>query len=143
MLVPGQIYHGGQVLYDATGTITCVGCDCASKSTNPTTITCPTGVISPGLINAHDHITYTQNSPSADTGERYEQRHDWREGKRGHTKIPVPGGATVDQIHWGELRFVMGGATSIVGSGGETGLLRNLDKASEEEGLAHTADVLP
>ena len=27
------------------------------------TITCPDGVISPGLINPHDHITFTQNSP--------------------------------------------------------------------------------
>ena len=26
-----------------------------------TTIACPTGVVSPGLINTHDHITYAQN----------------------------------------------------------------------------------
>jgi cytosine/adenosine deaminase-related metal-dependent hydrolase len=134
VLVPGQVFHGGQVLIDGTGVITCVGCDCQGGSA--TRIICPSGVISPGLINTHDHITYTQNAPSPDTGERYEQRHDWRDGKRGHTKLPVPGGATNDQIRWGELRFLMGGATSTVGSGSATGLLRNLDK-TDQEGLNH------
>jgi large repetitive protein len=139
ILLPGKVLHGGQVLVDEMGNIACVDCDCSSKASNPTVITCPNGVISPGLINAHDHITYTQNAPGADSGERYEQRHDWREGKRGHTKLSVPGGATDDQVHWGELRFLMGGATSIVGSGAATGLLRNLDKSADEEGLNHAA----
>jgi cytosine/adenosine deaminase-related metal-dependent hydrolase len=139
VLVPGQIYRGGQVLVDEKGSISCVGCDCASQASNPTTITCPQGVISPGLINTHDHITFDQNSPSSDSGERYEQRHDWREGQRGHTKISVKGGATPQQIQWAELRFLMGGATSIVGSGSAPGLLRNLDKAADEMGLNHPA----
>jgi cytosine/adenosine deaminase-related metal-dependent hydrolase len=136
VLVPGQIFRGGQVLVDETGSISCVGCDCASKASNPTTITCPKGVISPGLINAHDHLEFSQNPPSADTGERYEQRHDWRKGERGHTKITVKGGASTDQIHWGELRFLMGGATSVVAVGTAPGLVRNLDK-TDQEGLNH------
>jgi cysteine-rich repeat protein len=139
VLVPGTIYRNGQVLVDAAGTITCVGCACAAQAATATRIACPTGVISPALINTHDHITFTQNSPYTDTGERYEQRHDWRTGKNGHTKIPAMGSATSDQIAWGELRFLMGGATSIVGSGSTSGLLRNLDKAADEEGLAQKA----
>jgi cytosine/adenosine deaminase-related metal-dependent hydrolase len=136
VLIPGQILRGGEVAVDATGKITCVACDCSAQAAGATKIDCPTGVISPGLINTHDHITYTQNSPSADTGERYEQRTDWRKGDRGHTELVVPGGATADEIRWGEVRFLLGGATSTVGSGGEPGLLRNLDEASEEGGLA-------
>ena len=143
ILTPDTIYVGGQVAVDNTGTITCVACDCTTgtgaASAQATTISCPQGVISPGLINTHDHITYAQNSPYTDTGERYEQRHDWREGLRGHHKIPAPGGATNDQISWGEMRFLFGGATSTVGSGGAAGLLRNLDKSAEEEGLGETA----
>jgi hypothetical protein len=104
-----------------------------------TEIRCPAGVISPGLINAHDHITYTQNWPHIDTGERYEHRHEWRIGLDGHTKIPAPGGASADQIRWGELRFLMGGATATVSSGGASGWLRNLDSAAKEEGLAEPA----
>ena len=32
-----------------------------------TTIACPTGVVSPGLINPHDHVTYDQESPAPPT----------------------------------------------------------------------------
>jgi hypothetical protein len=154
ILAPGVIYRGGQVLVDGTGAIVAVGCKadcdadptCSAKAATATVITCPKGVVSPGLINAHDHITYTQNAPHTGGTERYEERNDWREGLNGHTKIPAPGGASADQQSWGELRFVMGGATSIVGSGGEAGLVRNLDKSALEEGLAQTAvdfDVFP
>jgi cytosine/adenosine deaminase-related metal-dependent hydrolase len=127
------VFIGGQVAVDETGAITCVGCDCAQGG--ETTITCPGATISPGLINTHDHITYAQDMPYTNTGERYEQRSDWRIGERGHTKIPSTGGASADQIHWGELRFLMGGATSTVGSGGAPGMIRNLDVDTDNGGL--------
>ena len=38
-----------------------------------------------------------------------------------------------------ELRFVLGGATSLNGSGGADGFLRNLDRSNQREGLAQTA----
>jgi len=146
VLAGSKIYRGGEVLVDDKGVIQFVGCRadceadaaCKAKSDSATKIACPDGVVSPGLINAHDHITYTHNSPYNDTGERYEQRHDWRKGLNGHTKIPAPGGASGDQISWGELRFLFGGATSTTGSGGQKGLVRNLDVAADEEGLAQT-----
>lgn len=130
VLTPGTIYVGGRVAVDAAGFITCVGCDCDAPAA--TRITCPSGVISPGLINTHEHITFTQNWPYTPTEERYEHRHDWRRGNDGHTEINSAGGATANQIRWGELRFLMGGATSIVGSGSATGILRNLDRADQE-----------
>ncbi len=139
VLVPGKIYRGGSVLVDAEGIIQCVACDCSAMAAGATDIRCPDGVITPALINTHDHITYAQNDPYTDTGERYEHRHDWRQGKNGHKKITTPGGATKDEITWGELRFLMGGATSTVGSGASAGLLRNLDKAASEEGLNQAA----
>src|SRR5262245_44793268 len=61
VLTPGAMYRGGQVAVDSTGTISCVGCDCAQGG--ETTIVCADGVISPGLINTHDHITYTHDPP--------------------------------------------------------------------------------
>jgi len=147
VLTPTRIYRGGQVLIDATGVISQVGCKadcdadpaCLAAAATATVISCPAGVVSPGLINTHDHITYTNDAPAPDTGERYEHRHEWRKGLDGHTKISVPGGATANQISWGELRFLFGGATSTVGSGGETGILRNLDKAALEQGLGKPA----
>jgi cytosine/adenosine deaminase-related metal-dependent hydrolase len=133
VLTPSTVYHGGQVAVDNTGHVTCVACSCARGG--ETTIVCPDGAISPGLINTHDHITFTQNSPYTDSGERYEDRQQWRKGLDSHAKINSSGGASAAQIQWGELRFLMGGATSIVGSGGQLGLLRNLDIAADMEGL--------
>lgn len=135
VLTPGTIYRGGQVALNAQGLITCVGCDCKAQAQDATQILCPSGVISPGLINTHDHITYAHNTPPADTGERYEHRHDWRRGINCHNAIGYEGSATDDEIRWGELRFVLGGATSTVGAGGIPGLLRNLDTI-DQEGLA-------
>lgn len=95
-----------------------------------TAVVCPDGVVSPGLINAHDHLTFAQNNPYDRTAERYEHRHDWRRGARGHTRLRSAGAASNDQVAWGELRFVLGGATSVNGSGGVAGFLRNLDRAT-------------
>ncbi|MGE0870509.1 MAG: thrombospondin type 3 repeat-containing protein [Kofleriaceae bacterium] len=132
VLTPNTLFHGGQVAIDGEGIITCVGCDCAKG--DETVIICPDAAISPGLINTHDHITFAQNDPYTDAGIRYEHRHQWRKGQDSRPKIPSSGGASADQIRWGELRFLMGGATSIVGSGGQAGLVRNLD-SSQQEGL--------
>ena len=130
VLTPTRLFHGGGVAVDSQGSITCVGCNCAEAG--QTVVTCPDASISPGLINTHDHITFTQNNPYTDTGVRYDDRQQWRKGLDGKPKIPAAGGASADQIRWGELRFLMGGATSIVGSGGQPGLLRNLDSANQE-----------
>ena len=136
VLTPTGPLTNGEIRIDAAGAITCVGASCAMGG--ETVIACPMGVVSPGLINTHDHITYTQNPPYTDTGERYEHRHDWRRGLRGHTQINTPGSATADQVRWGELRMLMGGATSIVGSGSQAGLLRNLDSSTNQEGLGQS-----
>jgi cysteine-rich repeat protein len=130
VLKDSGVLNGGQVLVDAQGIIQCSECDCSSRAgaAEATVISCPQGVISPGLINAHDHITF-QGPPRVGTEERYEHRHDWRRGNDGHTRVTNPGSSNI-LITWGELRQVMAGTTSVAGSGGQPGLLRNLDKES-------------
>ncbi|MBW2456097.1 MAG: DUF4215 domain-containing protein, partial [Deltaproteobacteria bacterium] len=138
------VFVGGQVLIDGSGEIVCAECSCHAlfpdEADGATEINClgdvengqSSAVISPGLINPHDHITYAHNPPYTDTGERYEHRHEWRRGLNGHTDIPYSGGASTDEVRWGELRFLLGGATSTVGSGSATGFLRNLDRGDQE-----------
>jgi cysteine-rich repeat protein len=123
--------NGGQVLVDAQGLIQCSACDCSAEAAaaDATVISCPQGVISPGLINAHDHITFQGPPRENPSDERYEHRNDWRRGNDGHTRI-VNNGSNNILITWGELRQVMAGTTSVAGSGGQPGLLRNLDKDS-------------
>jgi large repetitive protein len=134
VLTPNRALIGGQVLIDPSGAIACTGCACgaADGGVGATEVVCPNGVISPGLINAHDHISF-QGNPAMSTDERYEHRHDWRRGNDGHTAINNGGNASNAQIRWAELRQVMSGTTSIVGATfsvvGNQGLLRNLDSA--------------
>ncbi len=124
------------------GIITCAACDCSGVDggATATKISCPNGVISPGLINTHDHISYQANpyvASPANADERYEHRNDWRVGGASHdnhTAISSGGTATSNQTRWAELRQLMSGTTSIVGatySGtGDQGLLRNLDTSN-------------
>src|ERR1041384_2341356 len=98
VLTPTTVYKGGQVAIDTMGKIACVGCNCAAGG--ETVITCPDAVISPGLINTHDHITFDQNAPYAQTAERYEDRQQWRRGLDGHAAIPDPSAPGASQISW-------------------------------------------
>jgi large repetitive protein len=142
VLLPGRVLNGGQVLVNDLGAITCVGCDCLTQAgaTPPTTLLCGDHVISPGLINGHDHLTFPAPpyvAPGvgatgllADGGvpERYEHRHDWRRGNDGHSTISsTVGSSGTNQYRWNEFRQLLTGTTSISGSGGAPGLLRNLD----------------
>ncbi len=132
VLTDGVTYVGGQVLIDSTGAITCAACDCSTVTgaATATQLLCPQAIVSPGLINSHDHISF-QSSPLMRTTERYEHRHDWRNGNQGHTRLASGNSNIATQIRWAELRQVMSGTTAIVGatysSTGNPGMLRNLD----------------
>lgn len=138
VLTPGTVYEQGGVLVDLMGTIECVGCDCVDDAAGATEIICPDAVISAGLVNAHDHFGWMNGEPwvAADEGVdpalRWEHRHDWRRGNRGHPEIDeAGGGADTDERIFGELRFVLSGATAAFGSGDLGGLLRDLDDTGE------------
>lgn len=138
ILTPGEVFRGGQVLVGADGMIACVGCNCADNpaASGATELVCPDAVVSPGLINGHDHITFANAQPYAGTEERYEHRNDWRRGIAPHNRVSAGGGqANGNVMRWAELRQIMGGATSVFGSGGTRGLMRNLDGSSTREGL--------
>lgn len=137
VLAPDKVFEGGEVLIDDQGEILCVGCDCGDEpeAQGATVVTCPAGIVSPGLINAHEHLGFGQNAPGDWGTERFDHRHDWRKGKNGHKKISVAGNATVENKIWTELRHVLSGCTSIAGSDSSDGFLRNVD-GSAQHGLS-------
>jgi cytosine/adenosine deaminase-related metal-dependent hydrolase len=143
VLLPDEVLENGMVLVGPGGTVTCAACDCSAVDgyAAATRVECATGVISPGLINAHDHITYDANAPVGHGDVRYNSRSDWRTGKEGFTSLSVPATSSAAQVQWSELRHVLGGTTSIFGSGGQAGLARNLDKPALLEGLTASAAV--
>jgi cytosine/adenosine deaminase-related metal-dependent hydrolase len=128
-----EVFHGGEVLVDGSGLIACVGCDCSKTSgyAQASVVSCPSGVISPGLVNPHEHLTYQNNAPIAHPDERYENRSDWQ-GQRGHTRLDYKSGANQTVQAYGELRFLMSGTTAIAGGGGVPGLIRNVDTSPDE-----------
>ncbi len=134
LLLPGgKVIAGGGVIIEA-GKITCVGCDCATKATDHTWVLCPEAVVSPGLIDAHNHVGWLNGRPwvpkeaGVDPALRWEHRHDWRKGKGGNPKVTVSGGgASTDEKAFGELRYILTGGTAIFGSGDLSGLMRDLD----------------
>jgi imidazolonepropionase-like amidohydrolase len=129
VLAPETTYHGGEVLIDGAGLIRCVDCDCSGEPgyADATVVTCAEGVISPGLINPHEHLSYDNFSPIGMGPDRYEHRHHWRLGQGDYVELDVPGGASEEEVLAVELRFIMSGTTSIAGAAGEFGLARNLD----------------
>jgi len=148
VMTPTGRLLGGEVVVKrgsgAEGTIACVGCDCTEHSENATVIECPKALITPGLINPHDHIGWAMHPPVDHGEERYDHRHEWRKGKNGKTKLSTPGNwAKTNGEFWGEMRMVMGGATSMMGSGGKAGFTRNLDRANLLEGVAHNVPDAP
>jgi hypothetical protein len=142
VVTPDGVLAGGEAVI-LNGLIACVACDCSADYADATVLTCPDVLVTPGLINPHDHLTFAQHPPVDPGDERYEHRHDWRKGKGGHTKLSVPQNFFGQGELWGEIRMVMGGATSIMGSGGEEGFLRNLDRSNLLEGLSHAIPDAP
>jgi len=149
VLGPDQLYEDGSVLIDSSGRIQCVGCDCSASEgfAQASVVDCAQGVISPGLINTHDHLTFSNNTPHNTGVSRYDHRHEWRIGAgEDKPKINFNSGAPSNVVRMAELRFVMGGVTSSVSSGGQLGLLRNLDMQNQLLGLpiqAADSDTYP
>lgn len=131
-----DVFLGGEVFVSPGGQILCVDCDCSGEveAAGATVITCADGIVSAGLINAHDHIGFGQNAPGDWGDERFDHRHDWRKGKNGHDKISVQGNASKENKVWCELRHLVSGATSVAGSADAMGFLRNLD-GGDQHGL--------
>jgi imidazolonepropionase-like amidohydrolase len=128
----------GELFIGASGTIACAAASCASTTgyAAATRIACPGGVISPGLINAHDHTEYATRPPEPHGTIRYDCRNDWREGEEGFEALPNVVSTTSPATNAAqELRLVLGGGTSVVGTGGVEGLARNLAEYTDAKEL--------
>jgi hypothetical protein len=133
VLAPDTTYEDGHVLLDGDGMIVCVGCDCAADplAAGATTVTCGDGVVSPGLINAHEHITFSEGPPPPPSPVRYDHRHGWR-GSLSTPQNPGGTGGSSSGNRWVEIRQIMAGTTTMAGSGSADGMVRNPDRGDNE-----------
>ncbi len=143
VLEPFAVLEGGSVLIDADGTIACVGCDCSDHpaAAEAHKVDCAEGVISPGLINAHDHITFGESAPLPHPSVAYDHQHGWRRGTNQLSASSNPSG--LDGTRWTELRQAMAGTTSISGTGIAAGMLRNADRADDGDLTVVTFQTFP
>ena len=128
----------GELLVDSTGKITCIGTSCASAAgySAAPQIVCASAVVSAGFVNAHDHTSYDFTPPYDHGTTRYQHRNEWRTGADGMTALPSSPSTTDPKILASiELRFLMSGVTSVVGSSGSPGLVRNLASYSDPSWL--------
>lgn len=153
VLTEQGVIRNGSVSIDSAGKISFVGCQ--SVPADRTSINCSGSIVSPGLINAHDHLKYNQNPPGG-LGEslyshcnnnthayadpsckrfRFDRRNQWRKGLDDKYKVIAPGTRDNAIIVWSELRHIIAGTTTVAGSGGAKGLVRNPDVDSLTEGL--------
>ena len=101
-------------------------------------------VLSPGFVNAHEHPAYSYAFPDPNLNSDYIHRDEWRLGINGKVQLPPP------PPYWFapddtkraailiamELRHLLGGATTIAGSGGVPGVIRNINRHRRDGDLA-------
>ena len=128
VLTPGGPIDG-EVLVAAAGSITCASTTCAASAgyANATVVACTDSVIAPGLINAHDHTEYNGHAPLKHGQTRWQHRNGWRTGAAGEMALTPKPTSTKDAkiVATAEARFLVGGTTTVNGSGGVPGLVRN------------------
>ena len=101
-------------------------------------------VLSPGFVNAHEHPATSYAFPDPNLHPGYAHRDEWRLGVGGKAPLPIPEryrfasdsprmSAVLTAM---ELRHLLGGATTIAGSGGAPGVIRNVGRHERPGDLA-------
>ncbi|MXX87109.1 MAG: amidohydrolase family protein [Acidobacteria bacterium] len=93
-------------------------------------------VLSPGFVNAHEHPATSYAFPDPNLHPGYAHRDEWRLGAGGKAALAIPEryGFAPDNPRMSavltamELRHLLGGATTIAGSGGAPGVIRNVGR---------------
>ena len=101
-------------------------------------------LLSPGFVNAHEHPAYSYAFPDENLNPGYAHRDEWRLGINGKLQLPPPppywfdgdDPASAAILVAMELRHLLGGATTIAGSGGAPGVIRNINRQRRDGDLA-------
>lgn len=144
VLVPGAVLDPGEVLV-VGDTITCVAEDCSAEAGDGATVVETHGIVSPGLIDAHNHLPYDflpewVPDPMRLFGNRYEWADD--PGYEAHiepyTAHRSSGTHFCPAAKWGELRALVHGTTTMMGQSLRQGCIDRLVRnADHYHGLGH------
>ncbi len=100
--------------------------DIKSKAPDASVFDCSSSYISPGLINPHEHPDWSGGFPDPMTRPVYSHRDQWR-GVAGPEYYKVKFERVEEDVQkfWIELRHLLSGTTTLAGSGGVNGLVKN------------------
>lgn len=123
VLTPTGVLDPGDVLVAADGTIACVAADCSSAAgAGDATWIDTHGIISPGLVDAHNHIAYNflpEWIPDPPT--LFQNRYEWAADPDYEDHIEPYAAHRSAGTHycpaakWGELRSLVHGTTTVQG----------------------------
>lgn len=149
--IRGTIWTGTDLIQDGevfvsgkTGKILCVGADCsATPEADKASIVCTNGVVTPGLINPHDHGTYNHLPRWQHAGKLFKNRYQWQADDSYHSFKESQTAASKTSIceimKWTELRGLIAGTTAMQGTSGAAcieGWVRDLDDSQSASGLS-------
>ncbi len=100
--------------------------DIKSKAPDASVFDCSSSYISPGLINPHEHPDWSGGFPDPMTRPVYSHRDQWR-GVAGPEYYAVEFERVEEDVQkfWIEVRHLLSGTTTLAGSGGVAGLIKN------------------
>lgn len=93
-------------------------------------IVCEHAFISPGLINPHEHPAFSFQFPDPNMAPVYVHRDEWRQGLNGKPKLAYEDTKDPAVLAWIEIRHLVHGVTTIAGSGGIAGIVKNASSAN-------------
>jgi cytosine/adenosine deaminase-related metal-dependent hydrolase len=136
VLTPDAVIDPGEVLI-LGDTITCVAADCSAEASGVTVIE-TTGVISPGLVDAHNHITYDFLPEWVpDPPVLFDNRYVWSDDPsyEEHIRPYAAHGSTGTHFcpgaKWGELRAIVHGTTTVQGQSQAQGCIDRLARNAD------------
>jgi cytosine/adenosine deaminase-related metal-dependent hydrolase len=146
VLAPDRVLDPGEVFVAADGNIACVAADCGTAPGAGTATLVEThGVISPGLIDAHNHIAYNFLPEWVpDPPRLFENRYQWAEDPQYEAHILPYSAHRSAGTHfcpaakWGELRSLVHGTTTVQGQSYEQSCINwGVRNADSFHGLGH------
>ena len=137
VLTPDGVVDPGEVLVGADGVIACVAGDCGGDpAAADATVVDTHGVISPGLVDAHNHLAYNF-LPEWVPPRLFENRYQWADEPSYEDHIrPYAKNRSRNSHHcpaakWGELRSLVHATTTVQGQSARRActdwLVRNAD----------------
>ncbi len=144
VVTPDRVYCDGAVLFDRQSRkIACVGDDCAGHAlAAEATVVCA-DVVSPGLIDAHNHMSYNTLPRWQHEGPTFSNRGQWNGLVAGDLYDARPPADDPIAARYNELRLLMAGTTAVhkAQGGPATGdHIRNLDRGPDGNDLGYGDD---